>query len=91
MPDSTSRKVPDTTSSRSPLRQAAFPLAIVMLVGWAVWTFAFDPAPGWASMLLTAGVFLLIWAIVARGDAVPRSGVPRGDAARRDAPPRTPR
>ena len=83
---------------QSPLKQAAFPLAILMLVGWAVWTFAFDPAPGWVHMLLTAGVFLLIWAIVARDDrrrtgvpgtGVPGSAVPRSDVPRTDVPPRT--
>jgi hypothetical protein len=69
MPDNTSSKSPPTstsTASASPLRQAAFPLAIVMLVGWAVWTFVYDPAPGWVHLFLTLGVFLLIWAIVAR-------------------------
>ena len=70
MPDST---IPDAPrAAASPMRQAAFPLAIVMLVGWAVWTFALGPAPGWVHLFLTLGVFLLIWAIVARGDAAPR-------------------
>jgi len=47
--------------------------AIAMLVLWAVATFQFD-APGWVHLLLTAGVFLLIWRIVVRGtrDDVPR-------------------
>ena len=49
------------------LKQAAFPISLVMLVAWAVWTFVFE-APGWAHILLTGGVFLLIWAIVAAGD-----------------------
>ena len=40
--------------------------AIVMLVLWAVGTFAFD-APGWINALLTVGVFILIWRIVVRG------------------------
>lgn len=40
--------------------------AIVVLVGWAVWTFAFH-APGWAHLLLTLGMFLLIYRIVVRG------------------------
>ena len=56
-----------TDASRSPLRQAAFPISLVMLVVWAVWTFVFE-APGWVHILLTGGVFLLIWAIVASGD-----------------------
>jgi len=42
--------------------------AIVMLVVWAIGTFAFE-APGWLHLLLTAGVFLLIQRIVVRGTA----------------------
>jgi hypothetical protein len=41
-------------------------LAILMLVGWGVATFAYEP-PGWVHGLLTLGVFLLIWRIVVRG------------------------
>jgi uncharacterized membrane protein len=44
----------------------AYPLAILMLVVWAVVTFAFS-GPGWIHLLLTLGVFLLIWRIVAGG------------------------
>ena len=77
MPDSTSQAAPAATPATSPLKQAAFPLSILMLVGWGVWTFAFAPAPGWVHMLLTAGVFLLIWAIVARGDVPPAGTPPR--------------
>ena len=40
--------------------------AIAMLVVWAVATFVFE-APGYIHLLLTAGVFLLIWRIVVRG------------------------
>jgi hypothetical protein len=40
--------------------------AIAMLVVWAVATFVFE-APGYVHLLLTAGVFLLIWRIVVRG------------------------
>lgn len=39
--------------------------AIAMLVMWAVGTFAFA-APGWIHLLLTVGLSLLIWRIVAR-------------------------
>ena len=45
--------------------------ALVMLVVWGVATFSFT-APGWVHLLLTAGVFLLIWRIVARGTPPPR-------------------
>ena len=40
--------------------------ALAMLIVWAIGTFAFE-APGWLHLLLTAGVFLLIWRIVVRG------------------------
>lgn len=40
--------------------------AIAMLVVWAAATFAFE-APGWIHLLLTLGVSILIWRIVARG------------------------
>ena len=39
---------------------------ILLLVLWAVGTFFFD-APGWITLALNVGVFLLIWRIVARG------------------------
>lgn len=39
--------------------------AIVMLVAWGGITLTTD-APGWIHLLLTGGVFLLIWRIVAR-------------------------
>lgn len=40
--------------------------AVVMLIVWAVWTFALN-APGWAHLLLIMGVFLLFYRIVVRG------------------------
>ena len=40
--------------------------AIVMLVVWAVVTFT-TSAPGWIHILLTMGMFLLIYRIVVRG------------------------
>lgn len=40
--------------------------AIAMLILWAVGTFAFS-APGWIHLLLTLGVFILVWRIVVRG------------------------
>jgi uncharacterized membrane protein len=42
-------------------------VAVLMLVVWAGVTFALAPAPGWVHALLTAGVFLLIYRVVARG------------------------
>jgi uncharacterized protein (DUF58 family) len=43
--------------------------AIACLAVWAVATFAFAPAPGYVHLLLTAGVFLLVYAAVVRGTA----------------------
>jgi hypothetical protein len=41
-------------------------IAIAMLVVWAIGTFFYE-APGWLHLLLTVGVFVLIWRIVVRG------------------------
>jgi hypothetical protein len=49
--------------------------AIAMLVVWAVGTFALA-APGWIHLLLTVGLSVLIWRIVARDAPDER---PRGD------------
>ena len=43
-------------------------IAIAMLLVWAAGTF-FSEAPGWLHLLLTFGVFLLIWRIVVRSNA----------------------
>jgi uncharacterized membrane protein len=48
------------------LAKAGIPLALLMLAGWAVATFVYE-APGWVHLILTAGVFLLIYSIVVRG------------------------
>ena len=40
--------------------------AIAMLVVWAAGTFFFE-APGWIHLLLTSGVFLILWSVVQRG------------------------
>jgi len=47
--------------------------AIGMLVLWGVGTFAFE-APGYIHILLTAGVFLLVWRIVKQQDAAIAKG-----------------
>lgn len=49
--------------------------AVVILIVWGVWTFA-GSAPGWAHILLTLGVFLLIYRIVVRGTPDHRPGKP---------------
>ena len=41
-------------------------LAVLMLVVWAFVTFT-TTAPGWIHLLLTIGMFLLIYRIVIRG------------------------
>ena len=45
--------------------------AVAMLVVWGVGTFALG-APGWVHLLLTLGIFLLVYRIVVRGTP-PRS------------------
>ena len=57
---------PRDTNAPSTAARLAVPVSLVMLVIWAVWTFAYDPAPGWVHLLLTFGVFGVIWGIVAR-------------------------
>ena len=51
-------------------------LSVVMLVVWAIVTFS-TTAPGWIHLLLTVGMFLLIYRIVVRGtrgvDSEPKS------------------
>lgn len=45
--------------------------AIAMLVIWAFATFTTE-APGYVHLLLTLGVFLLIWRIAVRGTRRPK-------------------
>lgn len=49
--------------------------AIVALAAWAGITFTTD-APGWIHLLLTGGVFGVIWRIVVRGTPKPPVGSP---------------
>ena len=42
-------------------------VGIGLLVIWAIGALMFD-APGWIHLLLTVGVFLILWRIVVRGD-----------------------
>lgn len=44
------------------------PVAILMLIFWAIMTFAFE-AQGWIHIFLSLGVFLLIWGVVERSGA----------------------
>jgi len=43
-------------------------LALALLIVWAAGTFLFE-APGWIHLLLTLGVFLLIYRIVTRASS----------------------
>ena len=71
------REVPRTVNRRRPSPPRISPsillqmdlgivAAIVILIVWGVWTFAWS-APGWAHILLMIGLFLLIYRIVVRG------------------------
>jgi hypothetical protein len=40
--------------------------AVALLIGWLALVVTTD-APGWVHLLLTVGMFLLIWRIVAKG------------------------
>jgi len=42
-------------------------VGVAMLVIWAIGALVFD-GPGWIHLLLTVGVFVVIWRIVVRGD-----------------------
>lgn len=65
--------------------------AIAMLAVWAAGTFVFE-APGWIHLLLSVGLFVLMWRIVVRGTrrAVPADGsAPRaGDGNGGRRPPK---
>jgi ABC-type multidrug transport system permease subunit len=50
---------------RHSLGSYLIPIALVMLVAWAVATFYFS-APGWFHGFLTLGIFLLLWGIIDR-------------------------
>ena len=57
---------PPTTATQSePDMDLWIIAAIVMLVGWGAMTLLTE-APGWIHLLLTAGVFILIWRMVVR-------------------------
>jgi uncharacterized membrane protein len=58
-------------SSKKAYHAALIPVAILMLVFWAIMAFAFD-GPGWVHIFLSLGVFLLIWGVVQRGGGTRR-------------------
>ena len=57
--------------------------AIAMLVVWGVLTFVVNDAPGMTHALLTAGVTLLIWRVVKRGDNAGTAATPDKNTARK--------
>lgn len=61
--------------------------AVVMLVVWAVATFAFT-APGWLQFLLSVGVFVVIWRQIVRGTPSPPAPDAAAPRAGRDHAPR---
>lgn len=70
--------------SKGVLFTIAMPLAILMLVFWAVMTFAFS-GPGWVHLFLSLGVFLLIWRIVSGSGKRERGSGERRAAGRRES------
>ena len=42
-------------------------VGVVMLIVWIIGALVFD-GPGWIHLLLTVGIFVIIWRIVVRGD-----------------------
>ena len=58
--------------------------AIAMLAVWALGTFVYE-APGWIHLLLSVGLFVLMWRIVVRGTSrdVPRARGKRGERTKR--------
>jgi hypothetical protein len=47
-------------------------VGLIMLVIWAVFVFVVNNAPGFVHLLLTLGVFIVIWRIVALGAPLPK-------------------
>ena len=58
--------------------------AIAMLAVWALGTFVYE-APGWIHLLLSVGLFVLMWRIVVRGTSrdVRRARGKRGERTKR--------
>lgn len=71
MPVHASQSTVKARPPRRMYRAAMIPVAILMLIFWAVMTFAFD-GPGWVHIFLSLGVFLLIWGITERGGGTRR-------------------
>jgi len=55
-----------TVDFRRVMYVIAYPLAVAMIVFWAIMTFV-ESGPGWAHLFLSLGVFTLIWRVAAGG------------------------
>lgn len=51
---------------RDNIAALAIPVGVLMLLAWAISILTIE-TPGWMHLLLTLGVFLVIWGIVRRG------------------------
>jgi hypothetical protein len=47
-------------------------IGVILIIIWAVAVFIVNNAPGFVHLLLTVGLFIVIWRIVARGAPLPR-------------------
>jgi hypothetical protein len=47
-------------------------IGVILLVIWAVFVFIVNNAPGFVHLLLTLGLFIVIWRIVAIGAPMPK-------------------
>ena len=55
---------------RDNIAALAIPVGVLMLLAWAISILTIE-TPGWMHLLLTLGVFLVIWGIVRRGSRPP--------------------
>jgi hypothetical protein len=56
--------------SRPSMAALAIPIGVLMLVVWTVSILTIE-TPGWMHLLLTLGVFFVIWGVVRRGSPPP--------------------
>ena len=55
---------------RPSIAALAIPIGVLMLLFWTVSILTIE-TPGWMHLLLTLGVFLVIWGVVRRGSPPP--------------------
>ena len=66
-----SQSTKNATLPKRSYRAALIPVAILMLIFWALMTFEFS-GPGWGHLFLSLGVFTLIWGITERAGGARR-------------------